>query len=57
MLSTIYVTLKDISTFLLLLIMFMFIFTLLGMELFGHKVKFDENDLPISDFDPYSDSD
>ena len=27
--------------------MFMFIFTLLGMELFGHKVKFDDNDNPV----------
>ena len=29
------------------LVMFMFIFTLLGMELFGHKVKFDDNDVPV----------
>ena len=47
MLSKILVTLKDVSTFTLLLVMFMFIFTLLGMELFGHKVKFDDNDVPI----------
>ena len=47
MLAKIIVTIKDVSTFSLLLIMFMFIFTLLGMELFGHKVKFDENDRPV----------
>ena len=47
MLGKILVTLKDVSTFTLLLVMFMFIFTLLGMELFGHKVKFDDNDTPV----------
>ena len=52
MLSKILVTLKDVSTFTLLLVMFMFIFTLLGMELLGHKVKFDDNDMPV---DPDSD--
>ena len=40
-LSKIIVTIKDVSTFSLLLLMFMFIFTLLGMELFSHKVRFD----------------
>ena len=39
-LSKIIVTMKDVSTFSVLLLMFMFIFTLLGMELFGHKVKY-----------------
>ena len=47
MLSKILVTLKDVSTFTILLLMFMFIFTLLGMELFGHKIRFDDNDLPV----------
>ena len=47
MLSKILVTLKDVSTFSILLLMFMFIFTLLGMELFGHKVSFNDNDLPV----------
>ena len=45
-LAKIIVTLKDISTFSVLLLMFMFIFTLLGMELFGYKVQFDE-DTPV----------
>lgn len=31
---------KDISIFAILLFMFMFIFSLLGMELFGHKIAF-----------------
>ena len=39
-LSKIIVTVKDVSTFSVLLLMFMFIFTLLGMELFGHNVVF-----------------
>ena len=39
-LAKIMVTIKDVSTFSVLLLMFMFIFSLLGMELFGHKVKF-----------------
>ena len=47
----IWVTLKDISTFSVLLLMFMLIFTLLGMELFGHKIRF-QDDLPV---DPESD--
>lgn len=37
-------TIKDVSTFSILLLMFMFIFSLLGMELFGFKVHF-HNDL------------
>lgn len=39
----IWVTLKDISIFSVLLLMFAFIFTLLGMELFGHKVSFKDD--------------
>lgn len=42
-LSKILVTIKDVSTFSVLLLMFMFIFSLLGMELFGHKVQFFDN--------------
>ena len=41
MLAKIIVTIKDVSTFAVLLIICMSIFTLLGMELFGHKVKYD----------------
>ena len=35
-LAKIIVTMKDVSTFSILLLMFMIIFSLLGMELFGH---------------------
>lgn len=45
-LSKIHLTMIDVSVFSLLLLMFMLIFTLLGMELFGHKVRF-ENDKPV----------
>lgn len=41
------ITLKDINFFGLLLILFMVIFTLLGMELFAYKVKFGTDDKPI----------
>ena len=52
-LGKIIVTMKDVSTFSILLVMFMFIFTLLGMELFGYQVRFDEdNDLAVSIDDP-----
>ena len=37
-------TIKDVSTFSILLLMFMFIFSLLGMELYGYKAFF-YNDL------------
>ena len=43
-LAKIVVTLKNISIFSLLLLIFMFISSLLGMELFGHKVKFNNLD-------------
>lgn len=46
-LQKIIITMKDVSTFSVLLLMFMFIFTLLGMELFGYKVAFDSDDRPI----------
>ena len=39
-LSKILASVKVVSPFLVLLLMFMFIFSLLGMELFGHKVNF-----------------
>ena len=53
-LAKIIVTIKDVSTFSVLLLMFMFIFTLLGMELFGYKVMFDANDRVV---DPESQTD
>ena len=42
-LAKILVTMKNVSTFSVLLLMFMFIFSLLGMELFGFKVQFYED--------------
>jgi voltage-dependent calcium channel L type alpha-1D len=35
-------TVKDISNFSVLLFLFMFVYCLLGMELFGHKVHFND---------------
>ena len=40
LLETMVSTLKDIASFSVLLFLFIFIFTLLGMELFAYKVKF-----------------
>ena len=44
MLTTIANTIKDISNFSVLLFLFIFTYTLLGMELFAYKVKFNDND-------------
>lgn len=44
MLATIGKTIKDISNFSVLLGLFMFVYTLLGMELFAYKAKFTEDD-------------
>ena len=41
LLKTMAKTLKDVGTFSIVLFLFIFIFTLLGMELFAHKVKID----------------
>jgi len=38
-------TLKHISNFTVLMLIFMFIFTLLGMELYGEKIKYNDYDL------------
>ena len=43
LLSQIVVSLKEVFTFFLLLVIGMFIFTLLGMELFGFKIYYDED--------------
>lgn len=52
MLVTIGNTMKDISNFSVLLFIFMFIYSLLGMELFAYKVKFDnETGKPIQGVD------
>ena len=50
-LSKILITIKDVSTFSVLLLLFMFIFSLLGMELFGYRVLF-HNDLAMYPDDP-----
>lgn len=39
-------TLQDVSNFSILLFLLMFIYTLLGMEMFAHKVAFDQEDQP-----------
>ena len=44
LLKTIAKSLVDISAFSVLLFLFMFTYTLLGMELFAYRVKFNEND-------------
>jgi hypothetical protein len=56
--------LKDVSYFTLLLLIVIFIYTLLGMELFANLAKFDENgnvDMvngtsPLANFDTFLDS-
>ena len=40
----IFLTISDIKSFLLLLLMFMITYTLLGMELFAYSIKFNEDD-------------
>jgi hypothetical protein len=44
LLEKIVITLKDIRNFAVLMLIFMFIFTLLGMELYGQKIKFNNED-------------
>ena len=46
-LGTIGKTLKKISAFSVLLLIFIFSFSILGMELFAAKCSFDESDVPI----------
>lgn len=40
---------REVTTFTILLLICMLIFTLLGMELFGHRVKFDKYDRVVTD--------
>jgi voltage-dependent calcium channel L type alpha-1D len=65
LLKTIWNTLQDISTFTVLLTLFVFIYTLLGLELFAFNlkdrgdVKLDFSDtggLPLRNFNTFSDS-
>lgn len=46
MLKTIWNTLKDITAFSVLLFLFLFIYSLLGLELFAYKVKNDQTGMP-----------
>ena len=39
------ITLKDIRNFAVLMFIFMFIYTLLGMEIYAHKTKFYDDDI------------
>ena len=56
LLKIIITTLKDISTFSILLFIFAFTYTLIGMEFFAHKAKFDENNkLDLSENGRYID--
>ncbi len=49
-LRTTWKTLVDVSTFTIVLFLFMIIFTILGMELFAYKAKFNErNELDMED--------
>jgi len=52
-LKTIWKTLIDISTFTIVLFLFMFIFTILGMELFGYKARFNsQGQVDLENGDP-----
>ena len=42
-------TIKKISAFLVLFLIFIFSFSILGMELFAAKLSFDSNDKPVLD--------
>jgi hypothetical protein len=42
MIEKVTLSLKDIANFSVLLVLFLFTFTLLGLELFAGKVKFDD---------------
>lgn len=44
LLAKMIITFKDIQFFACLLVLFMFIFTLLGMELFAYRIKFNNED-------------
>ena len=52
-LAKILITVKDVSTFSILLVMFMFIFSLLGMELFGYKVLYFEDVVQVPNSEDY----
>lgn len=47
LIETIGKSLKDISSFSILLAIFIYIYTLIGLELMAFEIKFDENNDPI----------
>jgi hypothetical protein len=50
LLRTVGKSLIDISSFTVLLCIFIFTYTLLGMEMFAYKTKFDADNKPVKDF-------
>ena len=48
LLSKIIITLKDIRNFSVLLFLFIFVYTLLGMELFAYRLAFDDDNMPLN---------
>ena len=55
-LEKIIMTLRDVSNFAVLLILFMYILALVGMQVFANRLRFDNDDLPVS-FEQYNDYD
>ena len=49
-------SIKDIANFTVLLLLFMYIFTLIGMELFSNYIKFDSDENVINPNDPSGES-
>lgn len=49
LLSTIYKCLKDVSYFSVLLLLFMFIYTLIGMEVYAYKLRFSNDECDLSE--------
>lgn len=49
-------SIKDIANFSVLLFIFLYIFTLIGMELFANYVKFDSDGNPVPFNDPRGES-
>ena len=49
LLSKMIVTIKDIRNFAVLMFLFMFIYTLLGMEMYAYKIRFKDEDFSAAD--------
>ena len=49
LMKIIYLCLKDVSYFSVLLLLFMFIYTLIGMELYAYKLRFSGDDVDLQD--------